>query len=114
MRKTYIKKFRCEKCNSGATYFRVSTKERVCRICGFVKNVEEEIKEYVKDKEMPVEEEEEEDEEEDEEPEPDDEEEPEPDDEDKEEPMPVEENPYLLPRLDKPKLQEVSDRRWLN
>jgi len=43
--------------------------------------------------------------------EPDDDEEEEPDEE---EPMPVERKPYLLPRLEKPKLQEVSDRRWLN
>jgi len=55
-------------------------------------------------------------EEEEEEPEPDDEEdeEDEEDEDDEEEEMPVERKSIILTPLPKPKLQEVTDRRWLN
>lgn len=32
---------RCEKCNSTLVYRRISSKELVCRTCGFIKQLEE-------------------------------------------------------------------------
>ncbi len=37
-----IEKPKCSQCGSTLTYFRISTKERVCRQCGFIEKVEEE------------------------------------------------------------------------
>ena len=30
---------RCKKCNSSQTYFRLQTEERVCKVCGFIEEL---------------------------------------------------------------------------
>jgi uncharacterized protein (DUF983 family) len=35
---------KCKKCNSGQTYIKLSTNERVCRYCGHIEDLKKEAK----------------------------------------------------------------------